>query len=122
MSSQATSASAPTETAPTSHTPVKRLRLGGEEHVQNRESSESTRVPSQPMDLSDMPPRVRVNMKRSLFESQDDRKKQRRVLENPDEDEVVTGEVQVNEDVDHPRSEVSATEFHDWQQNEYEGS
>ena len=46
-------------------------------------------------------------MKRSPLESQDDRMEQRRVLENPDEDEVRVGEVQVNEAVEHPRSEVA---------------
>ena len=47
--------------------------------------------------------------------------KQRRALEDPDEDEVILGEVQVNEEVERPTSEVSATEFDDWQQTEYEG-
>ena len=47
--------------------------------------------------------------------------KHRRVLEDPDEDEVMIGEIQGNEEVEHPRSEVSATEFDDWQQKEYEG-
>ena len=61
-----------------------------------------------------------VRSKRPL-ESQDDRAKQRRVLEDPDEDEVMIGEVQVNEEVEHPKSEVSATEFYDWQLKEYEG-
>ena len=42
-------------------------------------------------------------------------------MEDPDADEVMTGEVQVNEDVEHPTSEVSVTEFDDWQQREYEG-
>ena len=42
-------------------------------------------------------------------------------MEDPDEDEVMTGEVQVNEDVEHPTSEVSVTHFDDWQQKEYEG-
>ena len=37
--------------------------------------------------------------------------KQRRVLEDPDEDEVMIGEVQVNEEVEHPRSGGSATEI-----------
>ena len=59
------------------------------------------------MDLSDVPTRVRMNMKRS----QDHRAKQRRVLEDPDEDEVMIGEIQVNEEVEHPRSELSPTEF-----------
>ena len=36
--------------------------------TQNRESSVTTHVPSQPMDLSDMSARVRLNMKRSPFE------------------------------------------------------
>ena len=54
-------------------------------------------------------------MKRSPLESQDDRAKQRHALEDPDEDEVMIGEVQVNEEVGHPRLEVSATEFDDWQ-------
>ena len=94
VSSRSTSStSAPTETAQNSHTLVKRLRLEGKQHVLNRESSESTRVPSQPMDLSDMSARVRGNMKRSPLESHDDRAKQRRALEDPDEDEVMTGEV-----------------------------
>ena len=81
----------------------------------------TTHVPSQPMDLSDVSARIRVNMKRSLLESLGDRSKQRRVTEDPDEDEVMIGEVQVNEVVEHPTSEVSVTEFDDWQQKEYEG-
>ena len=44
------------------------------------------------MDLSDMSARVRLNMKRGPLESQDDRMKQRRLLESPDEDEVMIGE------------------------------
>ena len=68
-----------------------------------------------------MPARVRLNMKRSLLESEGDRSKQRHVSEDPDEDEVMIGEVQVGEEVEHPTSEVSATEFDDWQQEEYEG-
>ena len=43
----------------------------------------------------------------------------RPVLEGPDGDEVMIGEVQVNEEVENPWSEVSATEFDDWQQKEY---
>ena len=106
VSSQSTSsASAPTEIAHTFHTPVKRLRLGGQHHVQKRESSESAHVPSRPMNLSDMPARVRVNMKRSPLESQDDRVKQRRALEYPDEDEVMIVETQTNGEVEHPKSE-----------------
>ena len=73
------------------------------------------------MDLSGMPARVRFNMKRSPSESQGDRSKQRRVMEDPDEDEVMLGEVQVNEEVEHPMSEVSVAEFDDWQQKDYEG-
>ena len=73
------------------------------------------------MDLSGMSARVRLNMKRSLLESQGDRSKQRRVMEDPDEDEVMIGEVQVNEEVEHPMSEVSVAEFDGWQQKEYEG-
>ena len=42
-------------------------------------------------------------------------------MEDPDEDEAMIGEVQVNEEVEHPSSEVSVTEFDDWQQKEYEG-
>ena len=45
------SASAPIVTAHTSHTAVKRLRLEGEQHVQNRESSVTTPVPSHTMDF-----------------------------------------------------------------------
>ena len=67
-----------------------------------------------------MPARVRLNMKRSPLESQVDRPKQRRVMEDPDEDEVMIGEVQVNEEVEHPTPEVSVTEFDDWQQKECE--
>ena len=118
-SSQPPSEPAQTETR---HTPVKRLRLQGKQsqvqsdgrrqtQTQNRESSVTTHVPSQPMDLSDVSARVRLNMKRSPFESQGYRSKQRRVVEDPDEDEVMTGEVQVNEEVEHPTSEVSVTEF-----------
>ena len=73
------------------------------------------------MHLSDMSARVRLDMKRSPLESQGDRSKQRRVVEDPDEDEVMIGEVQVNEEVEHPTSEVSVTEFDDWQHKEYEG-
>ena len=76
----------------------------------------SNHVPSQTMALSDMSARVRVNMKRSPLESEDGR-----VLEDPGEDEVMIGEIQVNEAVEHPRSEVSATELDDWQQKGYEG-
>ena len=43
------------------------------------------------------------------------------MLEDPDEDEVMIGEVQANTEVEHPRSEVSPTEFDDWQQKEKEG-
>ena len=96
---------------------------GKQSQAQNRESSVSTHVDtSQPRDLSGMPGRVRLNMKRSPLESRSDRPKQRRVMEDPDEDEVMIGEVQVNEEVEHPTSEVSATEIGDWQQKEYEGN
>ena len=116
----------------TTHTPVKRLRLQGKQpqvqsdggkqsQAQNRESLVTTHVPSQPMDLSDMSARVRLNMKRSPLESQGDRSKQRRVMEDPDDDEVMVGDVQVNEEVEHPTPEVSVTEFDDWQQKESEG-
>ena len=60
-------------------------------------------------------------MKRSPPESHSERPKQRRVLEDPDGHEVMIGEIQVNEEVEHPWSEVSATEFDDWQQGEYSG-
>ena len=40
-------------------------------------------------------------------------------MEDPDEDEVVIGEA--HEEVERPTSEVSVTEFDDWQQKEYEG-
>ena len=73
------------------------------------------------MDLSSTTARVRLNMKRSPLESQGNRSKQRCVLEDSDEDEGVLGEGQVNEEVEHPRSEVSATEFDYWQQKEYGG-
>ena len=96
---------------------MKRLLLEGKQHVQNRGSY----VPSQPMDLSGMQARGQLNMKRGPLESQGDRSKQRRVLEDPDEDEVMIGDVQENEEVEHLRSEVSATEFVCWQQKEYEG-
>ena len=68
-----------------------------------------------------MPARVRLNMKRSPLVSQGDGSKQRRVMEDPDEDEVMIGEAQVNEEVEHPTSEVSVTEFDNWLQKEYEG-
>ena len=68
-----------------------------------------------------MSARVRLNMKRSPLESQGDRSKQRRKMEDPDDDEVMIGEVQVKEEVEHPTSEVSVTEFDDSQQKEYEG-
>ena len=102
---------------------MKRLRLQGKQsqtqsdggkqsQAQNRESSVSTHVDtSQPMYLSGMLARVRLNMKRSPLESQGDRPKQRRVMEDPDEDEVMIGEVHVNEEVEHPTSEVSVTEL-----------
>ena len=63
-----------------------------------------------------MSARVRLNMKRSPLESQGERSKQRRVMEDPDEDEVIIGDVQVSEEVEHPTSEVSVTEFDDWHQ------
>ena len=129
-SSQPPSEPAQTETT---HTLVKRLRLqgkqpqaqsdgGNQSQAQNRESSVTTHVPSQPMDFSDTSARVRMNMKRSPLESQGDRSKQRRVMEDPDEDGVIIGEVQVNEEVEHPVSEVSVAEFDDWQLKEYEGT
>ena len=140
----ASSYQSPSEPAQTetTHTPVKRLRLqgkrsqvqvgGGQQtQTQNRECSVTTHVPSQPMDLSDVSPQVRLNMKRSPLESPDDRSKQRRVatatageattMKDPDEDEVMIGKVQVKEEVENQASEVSATEFDDWQQQEYEG-
>ena len=70
------------------------------------------------MDLSDMSALVRLNMKRSPLESQGDGSKQRRVMEDHNEDEAMIGEVHVNEEVEHPTSEVSVTEFDDWQQKE----
>ena len=42
-------------------------------------------------------------------------------MEDPDEDEVMIGDVQVNEEVEHLTSDVSVTEFDDCQQKEYEG-
>ena len=124
----ASSSKPPSERAQTetTHTPVKRLRLQGKQpqvqsdggrqtQAQSRESSVTTHVPSQPMDLSDMSARVRLNMKRSPLESQGDRSKQRRVMEDPDEDDVMIGEAQVNEEVEHPMSEVSVAEFDDLQ-------
>ena len=113
-SSHPRSESAQTETT---HTRVKRLRLQGKQpqvqrdgrrqtQAQNRESSVTNHVPSQPMDLSDISARVRLNMKRSPLESQGDRSKQRRVMEDPNKDEVMIGEVQVDEEVEHPTSEV----------------
>ena len=73
------------------------------------------------MDLSDMSARVRLNSKRSLLESRGDRSKQRRVMKDPDEDEVMIGEAQVNEEVEHPTSEIPVTEFDYCQQKEYVG-
>ena len=58
-----------------SHT-CETVSLGGKQAYQNRESSESTQVPSQTMDLSEVPAGVRLNMKRSPLESQGDRSKQ----------------------------------------------
>ena len=81
------SASAPTVTAQTQ--PVKRPRLEGKQHIENHESPAT--LPNHPMDLSDAPARVRLNMKRSPLESHDGRPKQRRVLEDPDGDEVMIG-------------------------------
>ena len=52
VASQVTaSASAATVTTHTSHTAVKRVRLEGEQYVQNRESSVTTPVPSHTMDV-----------------------------------------------------------------------
>ena len=85
---------------PTSDTHVKRLRLEGKQHVQNRESSVTTHVPRQPMDLSDTSARVPLNATRGLVESQDD------LLEDPGEDKVMIDEILVNEEVEHPRSDV----------------
>ena len=61
----------------------------------------------QPMDFSDAPARVRLNMRRCHSE----RPKQRRVLEDPVGDEVMIGENLANEAVERQWSEVSATEF-----------
>ena len=70
VSSQSTTnASAPTATAQTSHTLVKPLRSEKKQNVQNRESSATVPIPSQPMDLSDASARVSLNMKRSPLES-----------------------------------------------------
>ena len=55
-------------------------------------------------------------MKRSPLENLGDRPKQRRVMEDPDGGEVMIGKLQVNEQVEHPTSEVSVTEFDVWQQ------
>ena len=49
-----------------------------------------------------MSARVRLNMKRSPLEGQDDRPKQRRVSVDPDEDEVMIGDIPVNEEVNIP--------------------
>ena len=62
------SGSVPTVAAQTFHTSVKRVRLEGKPHVESHESSATLPSSSQPMDLSDVPERVRLNMKRSLFE------------------------------------------------------
>ena len=61
----------------------------------------------------DAPSRVRLNMKRSPLESQGARSKQGRLLKDPDEDEVMIGESHVSEEVEHQRSEASATECDD---------
>ena len=130
----ASSSRPPSEPAQTetTHTPVKRLLLQRKQpkvqsdgrrqtQAQNRESSVTTHVPSLPMDLSDTSARLRLNMKRNPLECQGDRSKQRRAMEDPDEDEVMIGQVPVNEEVEHPTSEGWVTEFHDWQKKEYEG-
>ena len=44
-----------------------------------------------------------------------ERPKQRRVLEDPDGDGVMIGEIQVNEEVQRLWSEISPTDFDDWQ-------
>ena len=104
VSSQSTSgASAPTETAHTSHTPVKRLRLGRKTTSRIAKMQEALTFPVNTWILSDVSARVCVYMKRSPLESQDDQMKQRRMLEHPDGDEVLNGEVQVNEEVEHPK-------------------
>ena len=54
------------------------------------------------MDLSDAPSRVRLSMKRSPLESHSEGPKQRLVLEDLGGDEIMIGETQVNEEVDHP--------------------
>ena len=74
--------------------------------VRHRESSVTTHVPSQPMDVSDMSARVSLSLKRSPFEVKvTDQNKDIR-LEDPDEAEVTIDEVRVNEEVEHPMSEV----------------
>ena len=116
-SQAAPSTSAATET--THHSPVKCAQLDGKQHVESHESPATCPSSSLPMDLSDAPSRVRLNVNRSPLESHSERPKQRRVLEDPDGDEVMTGELQVNEEVEHPWSEVSARVIDDWQQREY---
>ena len=47
--------------------------------------------------------------------------KQRSMLQDPDGDKVMIGEIQVNEVVEHPWSEISATDIDDGKQREYAG-
>ena len=122
LSSQSTaSASALTVTAQSSRTLVKRLRLEGKQLSESHKGPATFPSSSLPMDLSDAPACVRLNMKRSPLERHSERPKQRRVLANPDGDDGMIVEIQVNEDVDHPWSEVSATEFDDWQHEDFAG-
>ena len=107
LSQSTADASAPTVTAQTSHTFVKRLRLEGKQHTDSHESPATLPKSSRPMDRSDAPARVRFNMNRSSLGSHSERPKQRRVLEDPDGDEVMTGEIELNEEVEHPWSERS---------------
>ena len=109
VSSQSTAgASAPTVSAHTSRTLVETSAFVRENDTLGIAKNPATipSVPSQRMDLSDTPARVCLNMKRSPLDSQGGRSKQRRVLrDEADEDEVMIDEIQVNEEVEHPRSE-----------------
>ena len=99
---------------------MKRLRLQGKQQVQN-DGERQTQTQNRESSVTIVNPWICLNLKRSPLESQGDRSKQRRVMEDPDEDEVMIGEVQVNEEVEHPMSEDPVAEFDDWQQKEYEG-
>ena len=71
------------------------------------------------MNLSDAAARVRLNMKRCHLQSHGERPKQRRVLEDPDGDEVMIGETQEKLNMHGQKSQPH--KFDDWQHKESSG-